>query len=314
MKTKFGPGYPKIGETQANINGLQNAIQQEIGRIGERAKNDYQVADQTSKDAEQNYNSQKVKADALNNKAIQYIITRQEADDSRTLYEDLLKRLKEAGILQGLKSNTITIVDQALVPIKAKKPNVPLYLAAALAFGLFLGGAGVLVVDTLDDTVQDAVMIEQMGLPLLGVLPKFESRGPAIEVWANPKSRFSETVRNLRSVLTRVKNRTPAKVILVTSAVSGEGKTTLSIDLAASFVQQGKTVLLLEADMRRPAIRTSMGLPGKSGLSLLPAGESQETKTRFSFIPRFPASTCCRREPLPLFPPNFWSPIACGSS
>ena len=302
MKTKFGSGYPKIGEIQANINGLQHAIQQEIDRIGERAKNDYEVANQTWKDAEQNYNSQKVKADALNDKAIQYIITRQEADDSRTLYEDLLKRLKEAGILQGLKSNTITIVDQALVPIKAKKPNVPLYLAAALAFGLFLGGAGVLVVDTLDDTVQDAVMIEQMGLPLLGVLPKFENRGPAIEVWANPKSRFSETVRNLRSVLTRVKNRTPAKVILVTSAVPGEGKTTLSMNLAASFVQQGKTVLLLEADMRRPAIRTSMGLPGKSGLSLLLAGESQETENAIFVHPQVPGLYLLPEGAVPAFP------------
>lgn len=276
MKTKFGPGFPKIAETQANINGLQNSIKQEIGRIGQRAKNDYQVSDQTFKDAQQNYDQQKVKADALNNKAIQYMITRQEADDSRTLYEDLLKRLKEAGILQGLKSNTITVVDQALIPIKPRKPNVPLYLAASLAFGLFLGGAGVFVADTLDTTVQDASMIEQMGLPLLGVLPRFGSPGPAIEVWANPKSRFSETVRNLRSVLTRARHGQPAKVILITSAVPGEGKTTLSMNLAASFVHQGRRVLLLEADMRRPAIRNSMGLPGKTGLSLLLTGESPE--------------------------------------
>ena len=276
LKTKFGPGYPKIAEMQANISGIQHAIQQEVGRIGQRAKNDYLVADQTWKDAQQNYDQQKVKADALNNKAIQYIITRQEADDSRSLYEDLLKRLKEAGILQGLKSNTITVVDQALIPTKPTRPNVPLYLSAALVFGLFLGGAGVLVADTLDDTIQDASAIEHMALPLIGVLPKFGKRGRAIEVLANPKSRYSETVRNLRSVLTRVKNAAPPKVILITSAIPGEGKTTLSMNLAATFVQQGRTVLLLEADMRRPAIRASMGLPGGSGLSRMLAGESSE--------------------------------------
>ncbi len=276
LKTKFGPGYPKIAEMQANISGIQHAIQQEVGRIGQRAKNDYLVADQTWKDAQQNYDEQKVKADALNNKAIQYIITRQEADDSRTLYEDLLKRLKEAGILQGLKSNTITVVDQALIPTIPTKPNVPLYLAASLAFGLFLGGAGVLVADTLDSTIQDASAIEHMALPLIGVLPKLGKRGRAIEVLAHPKSRYSETVRNLRSVLTRVKNAAAPKVILITSAIPGEGKTTLSMNLAATFVQQGRTVLLLEADMRRPAIRASMGLPGGSGLSRMLAGESSE--------------------------------------
>jgi succinoglycan biosynthesis transport protein ExoP len=276
MKTKFGPGYPKIAELQANVTALQHSVQQEVVRIGERAQNDYHVADQTWKDAQENYNEQKVKADALNDKAIQYIITRQEADDSRLLYEDLLKRLKEAGILQGLKSSTITVVDQALIPIKPKKPNVPLYLAGGLAFGLFLGGAGVFVVDTLDNTIRDASAIEQMGLPLVGVLPKFRKHDRAIEVWVNPKSRYSETVRSLRSVLTRVKGGTPPKVILITSAVPGEGKTTLSMNLAASFVQQGRTVLLLEADMRRPAIRSSLGLPGRGGLSRMLIGESQE--------------------------------------
>jgi succinoglycan biosynthesis transport protein ExoP len=276
MKTKFGPGYPKISETEANIGGLERAIQQEVSRIGQRARNDYMVANETWKDAKQNYDQQKVKADALNDKAIQYTITRQEADDSRTLYEDLLKRLKEAGILQGLKSSTITVVDQALVPVKPKKPNVPLYLAGALAFGLFLGGAGVLVVDTLDDTVQDASAIEHVGLPLIGVLPRLTGSKRAIEIRSNPKSRYSEMVRNLRSVLTRAKTGVAPKVILITSAVPGEGKTTLSTNLAASFVQQGKRVLLLEADMRRPVIRANMGLPGNGGLSLLLTGQSEE--------------------------------------
>ena len=300
MKTKFGPAYPRIAETQANISGLENAIQQEVDRIGQRARNDFQVADQTWKDAQQNYNEQKAKADALNDKAIKYIITRQEADDSRSLYEDLLKRLKEAGILQGLKSNTITVVDQALVPTAPKKPNVPLYLSAALAFGLFLGGAGVLVADTLDDTIQDAGGIEQLGLPLIGILPRFGNHRPAIEVWASPKSRYSETVRNLRSVLTRVKNGLPPKVILITSAVPGEGKTTLSMNLAASFVQQGKTVLLLEADMRRPAIRASMGLPGKNGLSLLLAGEP--TENAIFAHPQMPGLFLLPEGSVPAFP------------
>jgi succinoglycan biosynthesis transport protein ExoP len=277
LKIKFGPGYPPVAELQANINGLEHAIQQEIGRIGERARNDYQVADQTWKDAQHNYNDQKVKADALNNKAIQYIITRQEADDSRLLYEDLLKRLKEAGILQGLKPNTITVVDQALIPAAPKKPNVPLYLAAGLACGLFLGSGGVLLVDSLDNTIQHASAIEQLGFPLVGVLPKYNSNQRSIEIWANPKSRYSEAVRNLRSLLVTTKIGAPPKVILITSAIPGEGKTTLSMNLAASFVQQGRRVLLLEADMRRPALRTNVGLPGRNGLSLLLAGESSES-------------------------------------
>jgi polysaccharide biosynthesis transport protein len=276
MKTKFGHGYPKVAELQANINGIETAIQQEVSRVGQRARNDYLVADETWKDAKKNYDQQKINADALNDKAIHYTITRQEAEDTRLLYEDLLKRLKEAGILQGLKSSTITPVDRARVPVKPKKPNVPLYLAGALAFGLFMGGAGVLVVDTLDNKVQDPSLIEHLGLPLVGVLPKLPKASGGVEICARPKSRYSEMVRSVRSVMTRMKNLTPPKVILVTSAVPGEGKTTFSINLAASFVQQGKRVLLLEADMRRPAIRDSLDLPGETGLSLLLAGAPTE--------------------------------------
>jgi succinoglycan biosynthesis transport protein ExoP len=300
MKSKFGPGYPRIAETEANIGGLERAIQQEVSRIGQRARNDYLVANETWEDAKRNYDQQKVNADALNDKAIQYTITRQEADDSRTLYEDLLKRLKEAGILQGLKSSTITPVDEARVPVKPKKPNVPLYLAGALAFGLFVGGAGVLVVDTLDDTVQDASAIEQMGLPLIGFLPRLSDSKQAIEIRSNPKSRYSEMVRNLRSVLTRSRTGVVPKVILITSAVPGEGKTTLSTNLAASFVQQGKRVLLLEADMRRPAIRTNMGLPGSGGLSLLLTGQAQENAI---FVhPQMPGLFLLPEGAVPAFP------------
>ena len=98
-------------------------------------------------------------------------------------------------------------------------------------------------------------------------------------------------------------------MILITSAIPAEGKTTLSMNLAASFVQQGKTVLLLEADMRRPAIRSSMGLPGRSGLSLLLAGESQENAI---FAHPQCRLSSCRRERFRSFPLSYWSPIVCA--
>ncbi len=276
LKLKFGSAYPKLAELQGNIDGIEHAIQQEVHRVAARAKNDYLVADQTWRDAQQNYNQQKSKADALNNKAIQYVITRQEAEASRGLYEDLLKRLKEAGILEGLKSNTITVVDPALTPARPRKPNVPSYLGAATVLGLLIGCAGVLLADTLDNKIQDAEAIEQMGLPLIGILPKYTHLPRGTEIIENPKSHYSEAIRHLRSTLMLARSGTPPQVILVTSAVSGEGKTTLSQNLAVSFVQTGKRVLLIEADMRRPVLRTSLGFLSRSGLSLLLSGEASE--------------------------------------
>ena len=95
-----------------------------------------------------------------------------------------------------------------------------------------------------------------------------------MNIWVDPKSTYSEAVRNLCSLLLHAESDTSPKVILITSAIPGEGKTTLSMNLAVSFTQLGRRVLLLEADMRRPALRASVGLPGRDGLSLMLAGET----------------------------------------
>jgi polysaccharide biosynthesis transport protein len=266
LKAKFNVSYPKITELQAGIDSMERSIGQEIKRVAERAKNDFKVADRTWRNALQNYNKEKVQADALNDKAIQYVITRQEADGSRTLYEDLLKRLKEAGIVQGLNANTISIIDQALAPIKPKRPNVPLYLAVALGLGLFVGGFGAVVIELVDDKVWDTDMIEQMGLPIIGLVPRYDQRREAMN-GDNPYSTYREAIGGVRLALTRPMMGEAGRVILVTCATPDESKNELCMDLASSFAQVGKKVLLVESDMRHPALLRSLGLVPKEGLS-----------------------------------------------
>jgi succinoglycan biosynthesis transport protein ExoP len=272
LKAKFDVGYPKVAELQANIDSLERSIKQEVDRITKRARNDYLVADRTWKNALDTYKEQKVQADALNNRAIQYMITRQEADDSRILYEDLLKRLKEAGILQGLKSNNISVVDQALVPTKPKKPNVPVYLGAALGLGLLVGAFAVVFVESLDDKVWDSEAVEQMGLSVAGMVPNYQEQGKEVDVTDSPHSRYGDAVRSLRFDLMRSMSGGSAKLILVTCATPDERKDELCMDLAESFAQAGRRVLLVESDMRSPALLRNMGLPGNEGLSKVLSG------------------------------------------
>ncbi len=161
-EAKFGPAYPKIGELQGNIAGLEHSIQQEIERIKSRAQSDFEIAAQAEAGTRQNYQTAKNQADMLNDKAIEFAIVRQEADDSRALYEDLLKRLKEAGVLEGLRSSNITVVDPGRTLAKPKIPNVPLYMAIALCGGWFLGCCGALLTDTLDNKVNTAHELEEL--------------------------------------------------------------------------------------------------------------------------------------------------------
>ena len=103
---------------------------------------------------------------------MQYAIVRQDAEESRGLYEDLTKRLRAAGVLEGLKPSDITVVDPGRAPAKPSKPDVPLYLAIAAAGGFFLGCCGALLVDTLDNKINSIEDVEQLtGKSILGALP-----------------------------------------------------------------------------------------------------------------------------------------------
>ena len=308
--SKFGSSYPKLAEERASEQSINQAIDQETHRIGERAKNDYEIAQNAENESRDVFDRQKKAADVLNDKAIEYAITRQEADDSRGLYEDLLKRLKEAGVLAGLKSTNITMVDPAGAPAKPAQPNVPLLLGCSLAAGLFFGLCGSWVADRIDDKIQTIEYVEQaVHVRPMSVLPiTGESGGrygrygayvtalstkPAKLLQDNeqpdgtaggirrflddPSTAFSEAIRGLRTSLLLSKSQTPPQVILVTSSVPGEGKSTVTLNLAHILAQSGRKVLLVEADMRRPVLAARLRLnaaqnPGLS--SLISGGEA----------------------------------------
>jgi uncharacterized protein involved in exopolysaccharide biosynthesis len=136
LSAKFGPSYPKLAEIQGNLNAVETAIQAEVGRVSGRARNDFIVAEQTEQNTRRDFDADKSAAETLNNKTIEYQMARQEADQSRALYDDLLKHLKESGLLAGLHSTNISIVDPGRPTDKPAKP-VALLCLGALAAGLF---------------------------------------------------------------------------------------------------------------------------------------------------------------------------------
>jgi succinoglycan biosynthesis transport protein ExoP len=267
---KFGADYPTQVEQRASLAGVNRSINAEIQRVATRAKNDYEIARQTEQDTRASYESARHDAEQLNDKAVEFTIARQEAEDSRTLYQGLLKRLKEGGVLEGLHSSNVTVVDPGRVPDKPKTPNVPIYMAIALVAGLFSGGSMSLLLDTMDDKIQDIDELQlQFGLPLLGIVPLARKMKSGRQLEAESASPFSEAVRGLRTSLMLSKSGAAPKVVLVTSAVPGEGKSTLSKSLAVLVAKQGRRVLLVEADLRRPQMHEYLDLEGAGGLSVV---------------------------------------------
>src|SRR6202034_449125 len=170
--SKYGSANLKLQDDRASLAGVNAAVKEEIKRIGERAETDYRGAQITENNMQAVYQHQRAAADQLNNKAVEYSIAKQQAAESRELYETLYQHLKEAGVIEGLRSSNVTVVDPGRVPAKPSQPNIPLYLGLSLLGGLFFGSVGALFLDSIDDRVQSMEMIERsLNTPLLGVIP-----------------------------------------------------------------------------------------------------------------------------------------------
>ena len=269
-KAKFGDAYPTLKEQEASLRGVNEEIQRELDRVTGRANSDFEVASEAERTTQANYDAARKDAEQLNGKGVELTIDKQEAENVRSLYEDLLKRLKEAGILEGWRSSNIAVVDPGRISSKPAKPLVLIYLAISAAVGLFLGTAAAFLIDNLDDRVQDIAQIEAE-FSVLGVLPFV--RGKESFTWLSGANATApgliEALREVRMSLMQRGERPAPRVVLVTSAISGDGRSTFARSLAMILARQQRRVLLVDLDLRnRPTGRTDGGSSG-AGLSEL---------------------------------------------
>ncbi len=288
LSAKFGPAYPKLAEVRGNLNAVQGAIRAEVGRVAGRAHNDFIVAQQAEEKTRRDFNADKSEAEALNNKTIEYQMVRQEADQTRAVYDDMSRHLKESGLLAGLRSTNISIVDWAKASDTPAKPVTLLYLLGSIFVGLVVGVVAALLRDVTDTRIQDLREISrELGPSPLCVLP-YQKERPALTggiSWVaksplpaldSPRSLFVESLRSLRTSLMLSRSGAPPRSVLVTSPLTGEGKSFLSWNLAILFAQQGKRVLLCDANLRHPWLHRNLEVNPQVGLSTVLAGLSPD--------------------------------------
>lgn len=275
-RIRYGSAYPRIAELQAELEGIETSIHEEVRRIGQRAHTDYQIAAKNEKSARAAFEEQEKLVNNLNDKTTAYRLAKQEADGSREVYEGLLAKLKQAGVLEGLRSTNISVVNPARVPAPnhPKSPNIPLYYAAAIGIGLISGAGAALFRDLTDSKLRTLEELEALtGAPVLGLIPANKTlRHPSIIPLRLKSSGrevmpLAEPLRALRTSLLPPHGSDAPKVLLFTSAHTGEGKSTVSFEFATVLARQGSRVLLVDADLRRPILHQRLKLPPQDGLS-----------------------------------------------
>ncbi len=269
-RTRYGARFPKLIELQSSLDAVQHSIKAEVQRIGDRARSDYQVAQVTETADRKIYEEARREAVDLNGRAAEYGVVKQESDQSRKLYEDLLSHVQEAGVLQGLHSLSVTIVDPARPASKPSRPNTLPILAGALLGGLFIGLIGAFAAETLGDRVDSIRAVDDTaGAPALAVLPRYSG--------ASPSESFTETVRTLRARLLGAPDLAGARILLIASSVPREGRTTLALALARALAQHGRKILLLESDLRNPTLDRQLPTQGSGDLAEMLSGAGSAT-------------------------------------
>jgi succinoglycan biosynthesis transport protein ExoP len=294
---QYGPNFPKVQRLQAQLKDFDQSIEKEKKNILAVMESDYREARQRESLLTQALDQQKTETNHMAEKLVEYNILKREAEANKTLYEGLMTKLKETAISQGLRSSNIRVVDPAMIPSTPARPAKARNLALGLVVGL-VGGIGLaLLREYLDNTVKTPDDVEMLArLPSLAVVPQFtgsnghaKKRGLLQDFAANghekrielvaqhlPKSQMSEAFRALRTSILLSQADHPPQVILVTSALPREGKTTAAANLAVTLAQLGDSTVIVDADLRKPGIGRLLNLgDGKyAGLSSYLAGVS----------------------------------------
>jgi polysaccharide biosynthesis transport protein len=300
VKSTFGTNHPEYRKAAAELAEVQKEFDDTRNSISARIGVEYRESLSREQMLAKDLADTKGAWDQLNTRSFQYQQLKQEADADRSLYDELIKKIREADINAGFRNDNIRIADVARPPVSPVFPNMTVNLILAFLFSSLLALGGALLLDKLDTTLRNPeeasrfLRTDVIGtLPLdrgASVLPKVgkpelaeSSLGTQKETGENKDGRrkgyyrsisgFEEAVRTLRNTILLADFEQRLRSIVMTSAEPGEGKTTLAVHLAVANAASGKKTLLVDGDLRRPSVHARFGLNQQEGLSNVLTGE-----------------------------------------
>lgn len=281
ISQRYGKVHPKFVQAEGELATARENVRRQTEVVVAGITQEYEAARGTERALEATLAGARASVVSLNRQEFGLTVLEREADSNRQMYDMFMRRAKETNVAGDLQATVARVIDPAAKPSIPVKPRKSLVIAIALLVGLAIGTGAALLLDFLDNTIRKSEDVEtRLHQPLLTVLPKFidkemASAGGALRMLAAPNSAYAEAIRTARTGILLSSVDTPKRQLLVTSSVPGEGKTTFSVNLALAHAHTQKT-LLVDADLRRPAVGRAFGLePTAAGLSDLVAGTAK---------------------------------------
>lgn len=329
LTTRYGPRHPQVINIEAELANVSRQITDEIGRIVASARTEYEMAKSREDSLHASLDELKERAAKLNHKSIKLHELEREAKANRTLYEEFLSRAKETSAQLDMQLPDSRVIAAAVTPNAPSYPRKGLMIGLGFFGSLGLGMATALMLARGEagqgfrrmGELQAAFRLRPLAtIPLVeGFHPaqsgrlisgpgrrdrgglRFDRYAPESSVAASrqlsnlvlhdPNSIFAESIHSLRIALRTAAGARQMKIVLVTSALQGEGKSTIAANLARAASAAGERVLLIDADLRTQGLATAFGLARSPGLAGLLSGRADlgacmhfEAQTRLQII------------------------------
>ncbi len=283
---KYGANNPRLIDLHQQRDAVKSELNAELGRVRQRAASDFQYAKLNEDAIRSQFKKQEDAANEMTDKSVKLQILAQEAFSNQALYQSLFSKLQTSTLASGTRATRIDVVAEAVPAGLPSFPKWTPYLLAVLGVAMFLGVTAAFVRESFDETVRTPQdMADIKGLMMPGYIPRLQSllaedSGPGgSQLIASPDSPFSEAFRALRTSIGLALDMSRPRTMLVTSALGGAGKTTVTYNLGVAFAQQGMRVILVDADLRNPDLHRLFSTPQTPGLSEA-CTQSMQTETQ----------------------------------
>ena len=310
VKAQYGQHHPEYNKAATQLAAVQSQFESTRQNIARRVEVEYRQALNRESMLKKAVAETKTEFDQVNSRSFEYQSLKREADADKKLYQELVTKIKEAGINAGFQNSAIRMADPARPGLKPVFPKLTLNLALALVLSTLLAIGVAVLSDSLDTTIRDPEQVRHsLSTDVVGSLPLVKGwdsspvlalsgrEGPAgeqalaVSAAAGKVQRhiapFAEAVRTLRNSILLGNFDRAFKSLLVTSASPSEGKTTVAVHLALANAEQKLKTLLIDCDFRRPSIHHKLNLPNRGGLAVALANGG-DWKSGLVSLPDFP--------------------------